>query len=54
MLKGAPSETRALRYFQGEHLVVVQVWETIDLTDDQIVELAEGVTVTADAVAGVG
>ena len=33
---------RLLRYFQGEHLVVVQVWEGIDLTDDQIVELAEG------------
>ena len=42
VLKGAPGEARILRYFQGEHLVVVQVWETIDLTDEQIVELAEG------------
>lgn len=54
VLKGAPGEVRILRYFQGEHLVLVQVWETIDLTDDQIVELAEGVTVTDAVVAGVG
>lgn len=53
-LKGAPGEVRTLRYFQGEHLVLVQVWETIDLTDEQIVELAEGVTVTDAVVAGVG
>ena len=54
VLKGGPGETRILRYFQGEHLVMVQVWETIDLTDEQIVELAEGVTVTDDVEAGVG
>ena len=47
-------EARTLRYFQGDKLVLIQVWNTIDLTDDQIVELAEAVTVTSDAVAGVG
>ena len=54
MLTGAAGEVRALRYFQGEHLVVVQVWDTIDLTDEQIVELAEGITVTGEVEAGVG
>ncbi|WP_183100295.1 hypothetical protein [Nocardioides pelophilus] len=53
-LQGAPGETRALRYFQGEHLVLIQVWEGIDLTDDQIVELAEATTATGDVQAGVG
>jgi hypothetical protein len=46
--------TRNLRYFDGEHLVLIQVWETIELTDDQIVELAEGITVTGNVEAGVG
>jgi|GEM_PF-6254072 len=46
--------TRNLRYFQGERLVLIQIWESIELTDDQIVELAEGITVTADVEAGVG
>ena len=53
-LAGGGGEARILRYFQGEHLVMVQVWEGIDLTDDRIVELAEGVTVTDAVVAGVG
>ncbi|RHW28271.1 hypothetical protein D0Z08_04640 [Nocardioides immobilis] len=46
--------TRILRWFQGEHLVMVQVWEGIDLADDQVVELAEGITVSGDVEAGVG
>lgn len=54
VLQGAPGETRNLRYFQGDKLVLIQVWETIELTDEQIVELAESVTVTSDAEAGVG
>ncbi len=45
---------RTLRYFQGDHLVVVQAWRGIGLTDDQIVELAEAITVTSDVEAGVG
>lgn len=45
---------RLLRYFQGEHLVLVQAWRGIGLTDDQIVELAESITVTSDVEAGVG
>ena len=53
-LDGRSDETRTLRYFQGEHLVLVQVWEGIGLTDDQIVEMAEGITVTSAVVAGVG
>lgn len=54
VLSGGAGEPRTLRYFQGDHLVMVQVWETIDLADEQIVELAEGVTVTDAVVAGVG
>jgi hypothetical protein len=54
VLQGEPGETRNLRYFQGDRLVLIQVWETIELTDEQIVELAEAVTVTSDAEAGVG
>lgn len=54
VLQGEPGETRNLRYFQDDKLVLIQVWETIDLTDEQIVELAEAVTVTSDAEAGVG
>ena len=54
VLQGEPGETRNLRYFQGDKLVLIQVWETIDLTDDQIVELAESVNVTSDAEAGIG
>lgn len=43
-----------LTYIDGAHRVVVQVWDSLGLTDDQVVELAEGVTVTAEAQAGVG
>jgi hypothetical protein len=54
VLQGEQGETRNLRYVQGDRLVLIQVWETIELTDEQIVELAEAVTVTSDAEAGVG
>jgi hypothetical protein len=43
-----------LTYLDGEHRVVVQAWETLGLTGDQLVEFAEGVTVTDEAQAGVG
>lgn len=43
-----------LTYDDGANRVVVQVWDSLGLTDEQIVELAEGVTVTAEAQAGVG
>ncbi|KRA31237.1 MULTISPECIES: hypothetical protein [unclassified Nocardioides] len=43
-----------LTYDDGANRVLVQVWDSLGLTDDQIIELAEGVTVTAEAQAGVG
>lgn len=54
VLDGGPGETRNLKYFQDDHLVDIQVWEDIELTDDQLVELAESITVTADVQAGLG
>lgn len=54
VLQGSQGEVRNLKYFDGEHLVDIQVWSDIDLTDDQLVELAESITVTADVQAGVG
>jgi hypothetical protein len=54
VLQGGPGETRNLKYFQDDHLVDIQVWEDIALTDDQLIELAESITVTADVQAGVG
>lgn len=45
---------RVLTYLTVEHTVLVQVWETIPLTNEQIVEFAEGVTVTEDVRAGIG
>ncbi|WP_182379619.1 hypothetical protein [Nocardioides sp. WS12] len=45
---------KVLTYNDGDKRVLVQVWESLGLTDDQIIELAEGVTVTAEAQAGVG
>ena len=47
-------EATVLTYIDGANRVVVQVWDSLGLTDDQIVELAEGVTVTDEAQAGVG
>jgi len=43
-----------LEYNDGRHNVVVQSWTSLALTDAQLVELASGVTVTAQAQAGVG
>jgi hypothetical protein len=54
VLQGGPGEVRNLKYFDGEHLVDIQVWSDIDLADDQLVELADSITVTADVEAGVG
>jgi hypothetical protein len=54
VLQGGSGEPRTLRYTQGEHLVLVQAWENIGLTDDQLVELAESITVTSAVEAGVG
>ncbi|MFG1785147.1 hypothetical protein ACGFIU_22145 [Rhodococcus oryzae] len=55
--RGAISEeegTRILEYTDGKNALLVQVWKGIELTDAQIVALAEGVTVTSEAVAPVG
>lgn len=46
--------TRTLKYDHGEFRVVIQMWPTLGLTDAQLVEFAEGVTVTADARPSVG
>lgn len=43
-----------LEYNDGSHNVVVQSWTSLGLTQDQLVELADGVTVTAQAQAGLG
>ncbi|SEL29526.1 hypothetical protein [Rhodococcus maanshanensis] len=46
--------TRTLHYTDGAHSLLLQAWSGIGLTDAQLVDLAEGVTVTPDAVAPVG
>lgn len=46
--------TQVLTYEDGEHRVVVQAWASLGLSDEQVVEFAEGVSVTAQAQAGVG
>ncbi|MGW6376162.1 hypothetical protein ACWFRB_08875 [Rhodococcus sp. NPDC055112] len=46
--------TRTLHYTDGVHSLLLQAWSGIGLTDAQLVDLAEGVTVTPDAVAPVG
>ena len=43
-----------LTYIDGEHRVVVQAWDSLGLTSDQVIEFAEGVTVTDEAQAGIG
>jgi hypothetical protein len=43
-------DARVLEYTDGSHDVIVQAWSNIGLTDDQLVQFAEGVTVTSDAV----
>lgn len=41
--------TKYFKYRAGDRTVTVQVWPTIHLTDDQLRELASGITVTATA-----
>lgn len=53
-LRTVEDGTQVLTYEDGKHRVVVQAWESLGLTDEQVVEFAEGVTVTAEAQAGVG
>lgn len=43
-----------LKYTHGDFTVVIQMWSSIHLTDEQLVEFAEGVEVTADAKPSVG
>lgn len=53
-LRNSEGGTWTLTYDDGPHRVVVQAWKTLGLTADQVIEFAEGVTVTAEAQAGVG
>ncbi|MCR1786481.1 hypothetical protein KVF89_28360 [Nocardioides carbamazepini] len=53
-LRTSEDGAQILTYDDAEHRVVVQAWETLGLSDQQVVEFAEGVTVTAEAQAGVG
>ncbi|MBM7516307.1 hypothetical protein [Nocardioides nitrophenolicus] len=53
-LRTSEGGTQTLTYDDGEHRVVVQAWKSLGLSDRQVVEFAEGVTVTAQAQAGVG
>jgi hypothetical protein len=46
--------SQILTFDDGPHRVVVQSWKSLGLTDAQVVEFAEGVTVTAEAQAGRG
>ncbi|MFE6646886.1 hypothetical protein ACFVJS_10015 [Nocardioides sp. NPDC057772] len=41
--------TTTLKYAYRDFTVVIQMWNTIHLTDKQLVEFAEGIEVTADA-----
>jgi hypothetical protein len=50
--EGPPATT--LEYTDGTHDIVVQEWQNIGLTDDQLIQFASGVSVTAAAQAGVG
>lgn len=45
---------RMLHYSDGTNHLMLQAWNSVGLTDAQLVALAEGVTVTSDAVAPVG
>jgi hypothetical protein len=53
-LRTSEDGAQILTYDDGEHRVVVQAWETLGLSDQQVVEFAEGVKVTDEAQAGVG
>lgn len=49
-----PDGATVLKYAHGDFTVVIQMWSNIQLTDEQLVEFAEGVEVTADAKPSVG
>lgn len=49
-----PDGATMLKYAYRDFTVVIQMWNTIHLTDKQLVEFAEGVEVTADAKPSVG
>jgi len=42
-------EALTLEFHDGTHEIVVQMWDSVGLTTDQLVEFAEGVSVTPDA-----
>lgn len=44
-----PDGATMLKYAYRDFTVVIQMWNSIHLTDEQLVEFAEGVEVTADA-----
>jgi hypothetical protein len=47
-------DATGLEYTDGEHDIVVQAWNNIHLSDDQLVQFAAGITVTASAQEGRG
>ncbi|MEU6135600.1 hypothetical protein [Nocardioides sp. NPDC047086] len=49
-----PDGATMLKYAYRDFTVVIQMWSTIHLTDEQLVEFAEGVEVTTDAKPSVG
>ncbi|MCA1982136.1 hypothetical protein [Nocardioides nematodiphilus] len=53
-LRDEPGTATTLEYMDGKHDVVVQAWDSLGLTDDQLVEFADGISVTDAAQAGVG
>lgn len=53
-LRDEPGVATTLEYMDGGHDVVVQAWDTLGLTDEQLVEFADGISVTDAAQAGVG
>ena len=53
-VRDEPGVATSLEYMDGDHDVVVQAWDSLGLSRDQLVEFANGVTVTSAAQAGVG
>jgi hypothetical protein len=53
-LRNTEGGTWVLTYDDGANRVVVQAWKSLGLTEEQVIEFAEGVTVTAEAQPGVG
>ncbi|MBC7278156.1 hypothetical protein [Nocardioides sp.] len=49
-----PDGATVLKYAHGDFTVAIQMWSSLHLTDEQLVEFAEGVEVTADAQPSVG